>query len=337
MKIRVGVLGLSPTWERRHRPALLSLSDRYEVRAVFSDVAIRAEGVAREFNAARVDGFRALSQREDIDAMLLLAPSWFGCTIPILASCDAGKAVYCATALDIDSQQTQGLKSRVDKSGVAFMAEFPRRQAPATLRLKELIATRLGEPQLVFCHHRLPVGKTAQENTDEHARREMLELVDWCRYIVGREPESVMSVMHQNENDETDYSMLSLDFSAGQSGRGTIAQISCGRYIPAEWSEAASFHPPANLQVRCERGVAFIDLPAKLIWFDEAGRHVESLGSERSVGEQLLTQFYRAVTSLVRKASDLEDAYRALEIMNCARQSFQQQKRIKIVYHNGHA
>ena len=33
------------------------------------------------------------------------------------------------------------------------------------------------------------------------------------------------------------------------------------------------------------------------------------------MGEQLLTQFYRAVTSLVRKTSDLEDAYRALCIV----------------------
>ena len=34
------------------------------------------------------------------------------------------------------------------------MAEFPRRHAPATLRLKELIATRLGQPRLLFCHQR---------------------------------------------------------------------------------------------------------------------------------------------------------------------------------------
>jgi len=46
-----------------------------------------------------------------------------------------------------------------------------------------------------------------------------------------------------------------------------------------------------------------VDLPATLVWFDEAGRHQESLDSERPVGEQLLTHFYRAVTSLVRRTS----------------------------------
>ena len=60
----------------------------------------------------------------------------------------AGKAVYCAAALDFDTEQARQIKQRVEASGVAFMAEFPRRQAPATLRLKELIATRLGSPRL---------------------------------------------------------------------------------------------------------------------------------------------------------------------------------------------
>jgi predicted dehydrogenase len=91
-----------------------------------------------------------------------------------------------------------------------------------------------------------------------------------------------------------------------------------------------AFRPPAALQVCCERGVAFIDLPATLIWFDAAGRHMESLDSERPVGERLLMQFYRAVTSLVRKTSDLDDAYRALSVTLAARQSFETGQRITL-------
>jgi predicted dehydrogenase len=91
--------------------------------------------------------------------------------------------------------------------------------------------------------------------------------------------------------------------------------------MPVTWHEAIGFRPPAALQVACERGIAFIDLPATLIWFDEAGRHMESLESERPVGEQMLTQFHRAVTSLIRKSSDLEDAYRAVQIVLSAQRS----------------
>ncbi len=84
------------------------------------------------------------------------------------------------------------------------------------------------------------------------------------------------------------------------------------------------------MQISCQRGIAFLDLPSTLVWFDEAGRHQESLESERPVGEQLLMQFYRAVTSLVLKTSDLEDACRALEIVEQAGKSYQAGRRIEL-------
>ncbi|MCH7729074.1 MAG: Gfo/Idh/MocA family oxidoreductase, partial [Planctomycetes bacterium] len=71
MRLRVGIIGLGNHWESRYRPALRALSDRFEVRAVCAEVAMRAEQAAREFDAVPVDGFRAMLNREDVDAMLL--------------------------------------------------------------------------------------------------------------------------------------------------------------------------------------------------------------------------------------------------------------------------
>ncbi len=337
MKLRVGVIGLGPAWESRHQPALRALSDRYEVRAICAEVARRAEQVARPFNAAHVDGFRALAARDDIDAVFMLAQDWVG-PLPILAACEAGKAVYTSAALEIDPTQAREVKRRVEASGVAFMAELPRRHAPATLRLKELIATRLGQPRLLFCHQRTWTADQSKPGSPRAqcpaSMRDMMELVDWCRYIIDAEPQSVVGVHHQTgERDENDYAMMSLDFSEpSQTGTGPMAQISCGHYLQKSWSESISFRPPAALQICCERGVAFIDLPTTLIWFDEAGQHLESLDSERPVGEQLLLHFHRAVTSLVRKTSDLEDAYRALKIVLTAQQSCDEGQRLAIEF-----
>lgn len=332
MKLRVGLVGLGSAWEMRHRPALRTLGDRFEVRAVCDQIALRAEQAAREWNAQAVDGFRALARRADIDAVLMLAPQWYGC-LPILAACDAGKSVYCASSLELDLAQARQVRERVEKAGVSFMTEFPRRQAAATLRLKELIATRLGAPRLLFCHVRAPAEPPHQPGrpTNGSAMNDLVELVDWCRYVVGREPTSVLGLRHRAASEliDDDYQMMSLDFSdptAGP-GTGTTAQISCGRYMPAAWQEAVAFRPPAALQVACEHGIAFIDLPATLVWFDKAGRHQESLESERPVGEQLLSQFYRSVTSLVRNTSGLEDAYRALAVVLEARRSHSEGRR----------
>ena len=72
-----------------------------------------------------------------------------------------------------------------EESGIAFMAEFPRRQAPATLRLKELIATRLGEPRLLFCHRRVPVKEGSVPRTRPKSKApEIRDLVEGSYQLV---------------------------------------------------------------------------------------------------------------------------------------------------------
>lgn len=334
MKLRVGLVGLGTGWESRHRPALRALSDRFEVKAICDQIAVRAEQAAKEWNAQAVDGFRSLAQRDDIDAVLILAPQWFG-ALPMIAAAEAGKAVYTASNLELELEQARELKQRIEQTGVVFMAEFPRRHAPATIRLKELIATRLGQPRLAFCHTRVAAERapsTSRTTTKISPMNDLLELVDWCRFVMGREPTSVMGIRHAGigEAVEDDYLMMNLDFSDRQQGPGSgpTCQISCGRYMPSQWLEAMAYRPPPALQVACERGIAFIDPPAQLLWFDSAGRHQESLDSERPVGETLLSFFHRSVTSLVHNASSLEDAFRALAVVIQARQSHAENRRV---------
>ncbi|MEN6458658.1 MAG: Gfo/Idh/MocA family oxidoreductase [Thermoguttaceae bacterium] len=335
MRLRVGLIGLGDLWQVRHGPAIRAMGDRFEVRAVCDPVAHRAEQVAAEFNADAVDGYHVLVQREDIDAVLVLCPHWFG-ELPILAACESGKAVYCAVGLELDTDKAAAVRRRVEESGIAFMAEFPRRHAPATVRLKELIATRLGAPRLLFCHERSvcdpPPTASADEPHEHPTFRQMVGQVDWCRYVADAKPTSVTGVMHYaDKSGVEDYRMMSLDFSPlGKPGMLATAQISCGRYIPFDWHEAVAYRPLAALQVSCARGIAFVDLPTTLVWFDEAGRHQESLESERPMGEQLLTQFFRAVTSLVRRADDLQDACLALEIVQAARRSHAEGRRVEL-------
>ena len=333
MKLRVGLVGLGGAWENRYRTALLSLADRFQVQAVCSPVSVRAEQVARDLGATVIDGYRAMSIRSDIDAILMLAPDWYG-PLPILAACEAGKAIYCAAALDIDPERAIEVREKVDVSGVAFMAEFARRHAPATLRLKELIVTRLGAPRLLFCHHRLQTSDKPHKQRyalpHPSVTRDLIELVDRCSWVVGDRPVSLVGTNRKQSDDgKDDYRALSLDFAAPtEGGNGPVAQISCGQYLSPKWPEAVGFRPPAELQVCCENGVAFIDLPSSLVWYDEAGRHMESLEMDRPVGEQLLTQFHRAVTSLVRQTKDLDDAYAALQVVMAAQDSHEEGRRI---------
>lgn len=331
MKLRIGLIGVGTHWESRHLPALRALSDRFEVRAVCDPVQHRAERVAAGLQADVHDGFRTLIQRPDIDAVLLLSARWFG-PLPIFAACDAGKAVYCSAALDLQDAQAAQLRERLREAGVAFMAEFPCRLSPATLRLKELIATKLGAPRLVFCNYRRLDSRDKMEGG--HCTRDLIELIDWCRYVVDAEPSSLIASSHFHPTcsegpDETDsddrsadYISLQLDFSPdAEVGVGPAAMITCGEYTPAAWQESIAYRRPADLKAVCERGIAYVDLPNTVAWFDEAGQHLEALDHERPVGEQLLLHFHRAVESLVLQSSSLDDAHRAIIIANKAAES----------------
>jgi predicted dehydrogenase len=328
MKLRIGLIGLGEAWQTRHRPALRMLHDRFDVRAVFTAVGKLGENCAREFQADLMDGYRAMVSRCDIDAVMVLQRSWHG-WLPILAASEAGKAIYWAGDLDIDPVQDEHVRQAIERSGVAFMAEFPRRLAPATLRLRELMATRLGPPQLLFCHRRIQNEAQSKSVLADRMRSEFIELIDWCRYVVNREPSSVTSSSNGPENDIR-YRCVSLAFPETSRGPAVTAQISCGSYIRSNWHEAVGFRPPSAMQICCERGIAFLDLPANLVWFDDAGRHMESLETELPVGEQLLRQFHRTVTSLVRNMSDLNDAYRAAEVYSAAIESERAGRRVSV-------
>ncbi len=333
MKLQVGLIGISADWRSRHLPALQALGDRLEVVAVCDEVAHRAREAAQFLGATTVDGFRALIRFGEIDTIMYLSPQWYG-VLPTLAACEMGKAIYCAPIADMSPTQVMQVRQVVEQSGTAFMAEFPLRHMPVTIRLKELIATRLGRPRLLFCHHRLPIESLPGPHyppRENGILSRLLELTDWCRYVVGSNPGSVVSASHvcpESHAQVEDYRMINLSFP-GENCE-TMAQVSCGRYMPIAWSEARSFRPPAALQVRCERGIAYIDPPTSLVWFDDAGRHMESLESDTPVGEVLLSQFYRMATSLVRRTDSLEDIQIAVAMMEAARTSAREGHRVDI-------
>jgi len=335
MKLRIGVIGQGRDWQSRYLPTLRSMRDRFQVVGVYNSVSVLADAAARDLDAERFDSFRALAESPALDAILVLENDWYQ-LMPLFAACDYGKGVFCGAELDLDFRTANRIQDRIRTSGIAFMTEFPRRFSPATLRLKELIATRLGRPRLLFCHRRLACENKDLRNArsvDSRSQRELIELVDWCNYIVGDAPSWVQAIRHCSPQSvqSSDYQILSLGFGSPENDtKGILAQISCGAYIPEVWHEAIAYRPPAAIQVCCEKGVAFVDLPSTLVWFDEAGRHQESLDSELPVGQQMFGQFHRAITSLVRKVNDLDDTCRALRILDLANQSTQSQSRVAI-------
>ena len=191
MRLRVGLIGLGDVWQMRHAPALRALADRFEVRAICDQVRHRAEQAAAEFDAEAVDGYHALVHREDIDAVLVLSPQWFG-PLPILAACESGKAVYCAAGLDLDAERSRS------RSSIAWR----RRASPSWPSSPQSPGAGHDPAEGIDRHAtgRAPAavlspaigGRFAGQRPAwplAAARRRfahLLEQVDWCRYVVDR-------------------------------------------------------------------------------------------------------------------------------------------------------
>ncbi len=130
----------------------------------------------------------------------LLSRQWFGLH-PIGLACAAGKPVYCALPLADDLAELEALAKLVEQSGIVFMPEFARRCYPATLRLKELLATQLGPPRLVVGHTRLYgfdryaiPGPTTQIAPAPLSIDPGSYLIDWCCFVFQSIPERITRV-----------------------------------------------------------------------------------------------------------------------------------------------
>jgi predicted dehydrogenase len=309
----VGVVGLGRLWEARHKPALARLRDRLEVVAMHDPVARRAALEARQLGCYAATGLTELVAHPRVEAVYLLGTQWFGLHAAELA-CAHGKAIYCAVPPARHAAELEALAGRLRAARVPFVPELPRRFYPATLRLRELLATRLGAPRLVTGQTRLfGVDRYGDPGPAIQLTRTSLildpgsNLLDWCRVIFQAEPESVRAeparVLPRDEAPGSDFVGLTIRFPGGG-----LAALGISRYHQEAWHDASRFFPPPGFHVFAERGAARLEMPDRIQWADAEGTHDERLPMEPTVGELLGEHFRRAVRGEPSLAPTLDDA-----------------------------
>lgn len=283
--------------------------------AVYDQVLRRAEIEASQLACAAVEGLTALIERPDVDVVYLLTPQWFGLhAIEIAAACR--KPVYCALPLAGAAEELEALTALVEASGVPFMPEFARRFYPATLRLRELLATTLGAPRLIVGQNRLfgydrygQPGPTTQMAPAPLMIDPGSYLLDWCCFLFQSEPTAVQGFAESvipgvgEPGSGPDFESFVAEFPGG-----AMVQISFGRYHRNTWGEASRFLPQPGFQVYAERGAAWLELPERIQWSAPDGTHEERLPLEPTVGDVLNEQFHRLVRGDQSLAPSIRDA-----------------------------
>ncbi len=141
-RIRVGIIGANPDrgWAAQaHIPALMSLSDDFEITALSTTRRESADAASKLFGVpAAFDNHQDLvnSPTVDLVAVTVKVPHHLELAT---AAIDAGKAVYCEWPLGNGLKEAETLAALAKKRGVLAVAGLQARSAPSVAYVRDLI------------------------------------------------------------------------------------------------------------------------------------------------------------------------------------------------------
>lgn len=180
------------------------------------------------------------------------------------------------------------------------MTAFPLRHTPATNRLRELIATKLGRPLSVQI-------ECALRDSAEFPIDYVAGVADWCGYVLGKSPSDATALL---VNDAGRRWQIDLQFA-------TNSASSPGPFARVCWLESGT--AGESMHVTCEQGAAVITGATEITWRDESQELHDSLTSERPSADIILDRFCRHVVGGLVPVTDLLDALRSLRIAHSIR------------------
>ncbi|TDV54945.1 Gfo/Idh/MocA family protein [Actinophytocola oryzae] len=147
MALRFGILGTAGIARRRMLPALRA-ADGVEPVAVASRRLDTASGAADEFGLVAVEGYQALLDRDDIDAVYIPLPTGLHAQW-IEAALAAGKHVLCEKALVPDLATAEKLVEQARAAGLLLMESFMFLHHSQHAAVRAMIADGvIGEPRV---------------------------------------------------------------------------------------------------------------------------------------------------------------------------------------------
>lgn len=316
----IALVGVGRAWETHYREAVQRLRSKLALRAVCDPVHVRAASVADEFRAATYSSPWKLAQRRDIQAWLICDPGWFG-TYPAELAVRRDQPILFANCFTHDPQQLVSLFTQSINRSESLVAEFPNRFAPATIRLRELLATKLGRVQRIEIDVPVPsCGEVDLVRWLSAGRAFSLGLLDWCACLIGRPVAEVDWSLEESRPE------LRLSFTSATDASNTAAPTASLRFSCPSETES----PLHRRRLECERGVATSDNPNHVLWQTEADHASESLTHERSPFEIILDQFCRRAAGGLVPIPSLSEALNGLAVLAAATEALSSRQAVSV-------
>ena len=309
-RVGLGLIGLGPSWEQVYRDRLLRMQNRLTIRLVYDPVAARAKTIATDLGAQVAGSLRQILNRHTIQGLLILDPGW--CKFGILdLVTQSEKPIFfgspflkslsdCVPILNQHSAFQDSLES-ISHHNDQWMPEFGLRFTPASCRLRELIATKLGSVKHMEIH--------CDRN---QSFTETVTIVDWFCDIIG----TTLHRCTRTSDDRTGQPVFDFEFPTLHSSGGS--QRSNPRTVRLRY--AADCKTPVKFDVKCEHGQATITGRTRISWHSPPESADESLNDERNETEILIDQFCRRALGGLNPVGRFCDFSNAIKIVSAMRE-----------------
>jgi predicted dehydrogenase len=202
----------------------LAQSPLVHLRAIASRNRERAEGAARDMGLPKAYGsYEELLADKDVEAVYIPLPNHLHAEW-VMKAADAGKHVLCEKPFAMNAQETEQAIAYAHSKGVLVMEAFMYRFHPQWKRAREIVtAGEIGNVHVVSClftymqkdpaniRNILSAGGGAIPDIGCYA-------VSSARFLIGREPERVISLVRRDPEMKTDIlSSGILDFGTARS------------------------------------------------------------------------------------------------------------------------
>jgi len=288
----IGLIGAGAEWDAVWRPAF-SLLSRLVIKSFYDPVGVRGERIAELHDWSRAAGVRQLLMTPRLKGVVILDAGWLGNWA--IQEADQRQIPVLVTPRESSVENLAAAVSRATGETL-IQPELRRRYTPASMRVRELTATRLGAVRSLAVE--LPSARALTVS-------QWAEAVDWCRFVV-------QSAVTRGEFFP-EQQMLRVAFRKQHEGMPVEAAI--------RWSEVdapAEYPADFSAEVICQNGVAIVTGSRRVRWKAGAEEADEELSDDRSSAVVQLDLFARRLAGGLVPVASLEDVAVAVNTVRTA-------------------